>query len=91
MWGCPPKLDGTLRDLYGAGEAPNNLHNNCSGKHAGMLNTALHMGEPTKGYIGLIHPVQKRITEALTEMMEAIFPRHQLELMAVEFPFLECL
>jgi L-asparaginase II len=66
---CPPKLDETLRDLYGAGEAPNNLHNNCSGKHAGMLNTALHMGESTKGYIGLIHPVQKRITEALTEMM----------------------
>jgi L-asparaginase II len=68
---CPPKLDETLIDLYGAGETPNNLHNNCSGKHAGMLNTALHMGEPTKGYIGAKHPVQKRITAVLHEMTES--------------------
>jgi L-asparaginase II len=67
---CPPKLDETLRDLYGAQAASNNLHNNCSGKHTGMLNTALHMGEPTKGYIERKHPVQKRIVQALNEMTE---------------------
>lgn len=44
------------------------VHNNCSGKHSGFLTTALHMGEPTKGYIHASHPVQKRMIETLQEM-----------------------
>jgi L-asparaginase II len=48
---------------------PNALHNNCSGKHAGMLAVARHLGEPTVGYVAPGHPVQQRIRaimEALT-------------------------
>jgi L-asparaginase II len=45
-------------------------HNNCSGKHAGFLTTALHMGEPTKGYISAGHPVQARILKVLEEMAD---------------------
>ena len=36
-------------------------YNNCSGKHAGFLTTAVHMGEPTRGYIRFEHPVQQRL------------------------------
>jgi L-asparaginase II len=51
--------------LIRAGEAPSPLHNNCSGKHAAMLATAVHMGEPTRGYIRPDHPVQRRVLSAL--------------------------
>ncbi len=46
------------------------LHNNCSGKHAGMLTLAKHLGVDPKGYIQPDHPVQKMIGEALSAMMQ---------------------
>jgi L-asparaginase II len=55
-------------ELRRAGLAPGQEHNNCSGKHAGMLVTAAHMGEPTEGYLGLDHPVQQRIARVLAEV-----------------------
>ena len=51
-----------------AGEDPSALTNTCSGKHAGFLTTARHLGEETKGYIEPDHAVQRRVTETLTEM-----------------------
>lgn len=44
------------------------LHHNSSGKHAGFLTTALHMGEPLRGYIRPGHPVQQRAARAVAEM-----------------------
>ena len=44
------------------------LQNACSGKHLGMLTTALHRNEPLEGYLSREHPVQKRIEHVLTEM-----------------------
>src|ERR1044072_4183496 len=52
------------RELRERGEAPNVLHNNCSGKHAGMLATALHLGAPTETYNKPEHPVQLAIGKA---------------------------
>jgi L-asparaginase II len=54
--------------LIRGGQAPSALHNNCSGKHAGFLSTARHLGEATGGYIGFDHPVQGRVTAALEAM-----------------------
>ena len=54
--------------LICSGAAPGPAHNNCSGKHAGFLATALHMGEPPRGYVRADHPVQQRVTRALGEM-----------------------
>ena len=54
--------------LIRSGEAPTPLHNNCSGKHAAMLATAVHMGEKTRGYSQPDHPVQQRVLRALEEM-----------------------
>jgi len=41
------------------------VHNNCSGKHAGMLALARHRGWPAEGYHEFGHPVQRRIRESL--------------------------
>lgn len=38
---------------------PGPAHNNCSGKHAGMLAAARAMGVPTKGYSQREHPIQQ--------------------------------
>jgi L-asparaginase II len=38
------------RELRERGETPSVLHNNCSGKHAGMLALALHAGAPVETY-----------------------------------------
>ena len=54
--------------LVRAGEAPSALHNNCSGKHAGFLTTARHLGEPTRGYIAYDHPAQRRVIAAVETM-----------------------
>lgn len=44
------------------------LANNCSGKHAGMLTLAQHLGAPTKGYTEIDHVVQKTILGIIGEM-----------------------
>ncbi|PXA99350.1 asparaginase [Nostoc sp. 3335mG] len=44
---------------------PSPLHNNCSGKHAGMLSVALAMGVPTAGYVGREHDVQRAVRAAV--------------------------
>ncbi len=58
-------------ELIRAGAKPCPLHNNCSGKHAGMLATAKHLGAPTRGYAALDHPVQARLKILLAEMSGA--------------------
>jgi len=54
--------------LIRAGAAPTTLHNNCSGKHSGMLSLALHLGVPTKGYVAPDHPTQTAWRRVLGEM-----------------------
>lgn len=51
----------TLHTMIRSGEGPHDIHNNCSGKHAGMLSTALHLGESLEGYTKPTHPVQQRV------------------------------
>ena len=47
--------------LVRAGESPNNLHSNCSGKHTGMLAVCVKNGWPLESYIEADHPLQVRI------------------------------
>lgn len=51
--------------MHAEGRMPSQPHNNCSGKHAGMLLTAVHLGEPIAGYLDSSHPVQQRIMTVL--------------------------
>lgn len=56
-----PKPDEAVHALVRAGLTPTAVHNNCSGKHTGMLTQARHMGEATRGYTAPDHPVQRRV------------------------------
>jgi L-asparaginase II len=51
--------------LARAGEAPSNLHNNCSGKHSGMLACCLHHGWSIADYPAPDHPLQRAIRERI--------------------------
>ena len=51
--------------LRQAGLEPTPLHNNCSGKHSGMLSVARALGVPTRDYVTLDHPVQKAVRAAV--------------------------
>ena len=51
-----------------AGEAPTRAHNNCSGKHSGMLAFAVHSGFEPAGYERRDHPVQKAIREVMADV-----------------------
>jgi L-asparaginase II len=53
--------------LEAAGVRPSVLHNNCSGKHAGMLALALFRGAPPEGYFRPEHSIQREILEAIAE------------------------
>ncbi|MDX1674682.1 MAG: asparaginase, partial [Longimicrobiales bacterium] len=57
----PPFDDDARRRLEAAGEEPGRIHNNCSGKHAGMLALAVAHDWPTEGYQAEDHPVQARM------------------------------
>jgi L-asparaginase II len=57
-----PSNQDSFVSLIQTQQLPSSIHNNCSGKHTGMLATALHLNEPTKNYVSFNHPVQQRIT-----------------------------
>ena len=55
-------------EVLRAGGQPTRLAMNCSGKHAGMLLTAVRTGAPTQTYLAPRHPVQCAIEEALADL-----------------------
>jgi L-asparaginase II len=63
-----PSHQGSAHALAAAGATPTQLHNNCSGKHAGMLAVAQALGAPTSGYVEREHPVQRQIRQVLEAM-----------------------
>lgn len=66
----PPNDQPTREALRAAGEAPSQLHNNCSGKHTGFLCQARHLGAPTAGYADPSHAVQRAVAQATADMAE---------------------
>ncbi len=55
--------------LARAGANPGPLYDPCSGKHAAMLATAVHTGEPVEGYWRPDHPVQRRIRGVIADFV----------------------
>ena len=55
------------RRLREKGEEPGVLQNNCSGKHAGMLALALHLGASTETYDEPTNPVQLAIGKTISD------------------------
>jgi L-asparaginase II len=64
----PPTHGPSAERLIAAGRAPEAVHNNCSGKHAGMVTLACHLGVSVAGYSRPDHPVQQLIAGVLRAM-----------------------
>ena len=66
--GHPPLDAEAAAALVREGRAPTPLHDNCSGKHLGMITAALHRGAPVAGYHRPEHPVQRAVAAVLCEL-----------------------
>jgi L-asparaginase II len=70
---CGPHLplgEEAAHAMLRAGKLPTRLHNNCSGKHTGFLTLARHLGAPVEDYVGLDHPVQRAVRQAIGELCD---------------------
>jgi L-asparaginase II len=63
-----PISDKAVSRLIRDGKRPLPIHNNCSGKHAGMLAAAAHLGLNPRGYGRPDHELQIRITEIISDI-----------------------
>jgi L-asparaginase II len=52
------------------GAKPTVLHNNCSGKHAGMLAACVNRGLPVANYLAFDHPHQQRVLQTVLQWAE---------------------
>lgn len=64
----PPLHRPSAAALLAAGASPTALHNNCSGKHAGMLALSAHLGAPVATYLDESHPCQTRVRAVVEEL-----------------------
>lgn len=62
-----PVSETATRELMRAGRRPQAIHNNCSGKHAGMLAAAVHLGLEPRFYERPDHPLQIMIARIISE------------------------
>lgn len=62
-----PYDEKSAAELRASGEEPSALHNNCSGKHAGMLLATQVMDAPSADYIEPDHPLQVLMRSTLAE------------------------
>ena len=65
----PPFSPAARKEMRSNGDAPTTLHNNCSGKHSGMLAVAKAIGADPKGYIEKDHPVQVLVRECVERVL----------------------
>ena len=65
-----PSYDPAARDLAAAGRPITAIHNNCSGKHAGILALCVHLGLDHRGYLAPDHPVQEYILSFCARMID---------------------
>lgn len=56
--------------MRATGEAPSALHNNCSGKHAGFLALAKHLGVPAEEYLDPMSASQSLVRESIASMCD---------------------
>lgn len=78
---CGPQepSDHTERDrLIRTGEAPCQIHNNCSGKHSGFLTLTQHLKAGPE-YIEIDHPVQRAIKAATEEVTGETSPGYGID------------
>lgn len=65
-----PFHEETAHKMIKYGEKPNQLHNNCSGKHSAMLAFAKHIGADLQTYLSMGNPIQQAILLTISEFTE---------------------
>jgi L-asparaginase II len=65
-----PLSEEAAREMVVAGDRPDRLHQNCSGKHAAMLATCVANGWPTDAYLDPGHALQVAIRESVEAIAE---------------------
>lgn len=71
-----PVSEEAFRDLVRRRARPLPIHNNCSGKHAGMLAACVHLGLDPRGYERVDHPLQVAIAGIISETCGIELNRH---------------
>lgn len=66
----PPLYAPAASELIAHGRAATAVHNNCSGKHSGLLTLAKHLDADTAHYLEFDHPAQRAWRETLSELAE---------------------
>lgn len=66
----PPTRESVRDSLLLAHLKPNRGHNNCSGKHCGILSVCVHKNYSAINYDEYTHPVQKDLIKILSEVYE---------------------
>jgi L-asparaginase II len=64
-----------LHAMVRQGEEPDAIHNNCSGKHAGMLALARRLGADPHGYAAVSHSVQQAIAKTIGDLCDSDLSR----------------
>jgi L-asparaginase II len=73
-----PFNEAAAHALSEARRQPNQLHNNCSGKHAAMLAFAKHINAAIGSYEEPDHPIQLKMLGMMAKMCE--FPREKIRI-----------
>lgn len=71
-----PKDKAVLQRVLQSGQPINELYNNCSGKHAGMLAICMYQGWDINTYTTPEHPLQQLLAQYVSEFCQV--PREQL-------------
>ena len=69
-------------------DKPHQVHNNCSGKHAGMLALAKYLDQGFSDYIKMDHPVQKFICNYISEISGIEDITYELDGCSAPTPFM---
>jgi L-asparaginase II len=73
-----PSYEPAAAALAARGERPTQLHNNCSGKHAGILALAKVLNAPFAGYLDASHPAQRAILALCERVSDDVFDGDKL-------------
>lgn len=77
--GCHmPRDHDENRRLTCSDTAPDQMHNNCSGKHSGFLTLNRHLGGNAE-YVEVDHPVQQAVKEAFEDVTGATSPGYGID------------
>ena len=73
-----PSFEPAAAALAARGERPTQLHNNCSGKHAGILALAKVLGAPFAGYLEPSHSAQREVLALCERVSDDVFTGDKL-------------